>query len=704
MKISILLPYKENFSENYAGAVALYVNDTVKISDFRKEIIIYGNTQYKKIFNLPYRNIPINKHLLQSQSKIYVNEFYKTQIKRKPELIEVHNRPNYLKLLEKNIKCKFVLYFHNDPLSMAGSKTIEERINLISICSKIIFNSQWTKNRFITDLKKFIHASEKLEVIQQSANKKIYRKKLKKNIITFVGKLNSAKGYDLFGKAILKILDKYKEWNACVIGDELREKIIFTHKNLKILGFLKHNEVLKIFDKTSIAVACSRWDEPFGRTSLEASSRGCSVIISNKGGLPETITNGIILKKLTAKELFKSIDFLIKNQKYRNNLQRLSAKNFYLTHKFVSHKIDKYRNTILNKNFNFNINKNKSLKILHVTNFNERHNGRLFYNTGRRLNNGFLRLNHSVLEFSDRDIVSYYRSLKDLRGSKKLNNKLIEVISNYLPDLLVLGHADLIGNETLDYIKKVYPSTRIAQWFLDRMDSEWKINRIRFIKKFNYTDANFCTTDPNVLNFDKSKKIFYIPNPVDPSFETLSVYENKSFSRDLFFAMSHGVHRGMLKKGKFDARENFIKRLIGICPNIKFDIYGMNKIQPIWADQYLKCIGDSKMALNLSQGNPVKYYSSDRISQMAGNGLLTFVDERTKLNDFFSKDELVFYKSIGDLAEKIRRYNTDSKKRIKIAKAGKNKYFRYFNSTIVAQYIIDKTFENRRNKFYWDKT
>ena len=156
MKISILLPYKENFSENYAGAVALYVNDTVKISNFRKEIIVYGNTQYKKIFNLPYRNIPINKHLLQSQSKIYVNEFYKTQLKRKPELIEVHNRPNYLKLLEKNIKCKFVLYFHNDPLSMAGSKTIEERINLISICSKIVFNSQWTKNRFITDLKKFI--------------------------------------------------------------------------------------------------------------------------------------------------------------------------------------------------------------------------------------------------------------------------------------------------------------------------------------------------------------------------------------------------------------------------------------------------------------------------------------------------------------------------------------------------------------------
>ena len=78
----------------------------------------------------------------------------------------------------------------------------------------------------------------------------------------------------------------------------------------------------------------------------------------------------------------------------------------------------------------------------------------MFYNTGRRINNGFIRLNHSVLEFSDRDIVSYYRNLKDLNGSKKLNKKLIEVISNYLPDLIVFGHADLINSETLEFIKK----------------------------------------------------------------------------------------------------------------------------------------------------------------------------------------------------------------------------------------------------------
>ena len=65
-----------------------------------------------------------------------------------------------------------------------------------------------------------------------------------------------------------------------------------------------HKKILKILEKTSIAVVCSRWEEPFGRSSLEASSRGCAVIISDKGGLKETITNGIILKNNSIKDIF----------------------------------------------------------------------------------------------------------------------------------------------------------------------------------------------------------------------------------------------------------------------------------------------------------------------------------------------------------------------------------------------------------------
>ena len=51
---------------------------------------------------------------------------------------------------------------------------------------------------------------------------------------------------------------------------------------------------------------------------------------------------------------------------------------------------------------------------------------------------------------------------------------------------------------------------------------------------------------------------------------------------------------------------------------------------------------NSKVALNLSQGKPLKYYSSDRIAQLMGNGIATLIDKKTKLNKLFSETKLYF--------------------------------------------------------------
>ena len=703
MNISILLPYKENYSPNYPGAVSLFVDATTKVSKYKKNITIFGNTGFKKKLFGKYKNIDLIKNsILKSQSSTYVNKFIELQKDVNSNIIEIHNRPNYITKL-KTLNKKIVLYFHNDPITMLGSKKLKQRVSLLNDCEKIIFNSQWSKKQFLKDLNNIYHKSDKLQVIHQSINKTKVDLKKKEKLITFVGKLNIAKGYDLFGAAIVEILNKHKDWKANVIGDEPREKLNFKHKNLKILGFQEHSKVLNVFKKTSIAVACSRWEEPFGRTSLEASSRGCAVIISDRGGLPETITNGIIIRNLNKKNVFDSINNLINNKKLRISLQKLSTKNFYLTDEFITKKIDSYRHNlsdIIDFKVSTKIFYNDKLKILHITNFNERHNGRLFYNTGKRINNGFIRLGHSVLEFSDRDIVSYYRSINDLNGSKTLNKKLLEVISNYVPDIIVLGHADLIKFETLKWIKKNYPRIKFAQWFLDRMDTQWVINKKRFLDKIKIMDASFCTTDPKSLNFNT--KTFFMPNPVDESFEKLRNFNQKDFNNDVFFAMSHGVHRGKLKKGKFDDRENFINKVLLKSPDVRFDLYGMNNRQPIWADDFINAISQSKIGLNLSQGKAAKYYSSDRFAQLIGNGLLLMIDKNTKFNHFFNNDEIVMYKSLNDLTEQIQKYTHDDKLRKKIAKKGYDKYFKYFNSTIVADFIIKKTLNIKHNKFYWE--
>ena len=172
---------------------------------------------------------------------------------------------------------------------------------------------------------------------------------------------------------------------------------------------------------------------------------------------------------------------------------------------------------------------------------------------------------------------------------------------------------------------------------------------------------------------------------------------------DVFFALSHGVHWGILKRGKYDEREAFVNRLVEITPNVKFDLYGINNIQPIWADSFLKSISNAKMGVNLSRGNPIKYYSSDRLTQLIGNGLLTFIHENTLYNNFFSNDEVIFYSNLSNLSEKIQKFAKDDALRKKIAKEGKKKYMKYFNSTVVAEYIIDNTFEinYRKTKYMW---
>jgi len=706
LKISILLPLKENFSPKYPGAVSLFIKDTLKISKYKKNTIVYGSTSFKEKFKLKYKNINTTKSIFKSQNRSYAEQFIKLEKKRKSNLIEIHNRPSYLNYLTKSLKDRnYILYFHNNPLSMNGSRSLSERIFLVKHCFKIVFNSNWSKRKFLENMKNDHINSEKLIVINQSAKKNKINLKSKKKIITFVGKLNKSKGYDIFGNSIIKILNKYDKWSSIVVGDEPRDKLQFNHKKLNNLGFLNHKEVINIYKKASIAVICSRWEEPFGRTSLEASANGCAVIISDRGGLKETITNGVILKKLNSLNLYKEIENLIKNNKKRNNLQKKSLKNFYLTHSYVSKLIDNVRDQKLEIVKKFYVKKNISLRILHVTNFNERHDGRLFFNTGRRINNGFIRQGNSVLEFSDRDIQKNYKSYSDFSGSKSLNDKLRKTCYNFKPDLLVLGHADQISPNMLGELKNEYPYLRIAQWFLDPLNikgPDFIKNKKRILDKSEFLDTNFITTSPDVLNFlPKNVRNFFIPNPTDPSIETLNNF-NKNCSNDVFFALSHGVHRGSLKYRGSDDREKFIKKLIKISTNIKYDIFGLDNVQPIWADQYFKTIANSKMGLNLSRGSPIKYYSSDRITQIAGNGLVTLIDEKTGYRDFFTDNEMVFYSNVNDLSEKISKISRDDKLRRLIAKKGKAKYTKYFNSNLIANFIINKTFNiDNKTKYLW---
>ena len=75
MKISVLLPFKENYSPDYAGELSLFIKDTNKLSNFKNSTTIYGYTEFKSRFKSKYVNIEIEKNLFSSSNKEYVKKF-----------------------------------------------------------------------------------------------------------------------------------------------------------------------------------------------------------------------------------------------------------------------------------------------------------------------------------------------------------------------------------------------------------------------------------------------------------------------------------------------------------------------------------------------------------------------------------------------------------------------------------------------------
>ena len=691
IKIATILPYKENYTISKAAAASLWVSEFYKYSKFKKTNYIFGSTDSQDYLSKNYININVNnlKSKLSSSTIEYCKQFIKNSKKFKFDLIEIHNRPLVFTYLNNKIEAKYILYFHNDPLSMKGSKTIKERQNLINLVDKIIFVSKWVQKRFFNQLdEKLIN---KTDVIYPSIHpeKKLFNKEKK---IVFVGKLNPSKGYDIYRDAITKILDEFKDWKAYSIGDESRNKPIINHLRHKELGYLKHKEVLDFLKFSEIAVVPSRWEEPFGRTALESSSRGCATIISNRGGLPETTNYGIILEKLNYKELYNSIKFLIKNPNKRKKIQKNGFNNVKHVTKDNSKEIDIIRENLISE-FKINYIKNK-LRILNIYNLGQKLNHRLYnISLGKKFTNGFIRNGHDVLEISDRDFIKQNRVFGLQSVEDKFQHYLIETFKNYNPNFLFFGHTNNINLDTFDRFKNINNNLIVSQWNEDPImpslkDSKLNINKILRYK--DYTDHTFLTTHPKIFKKEskKIKNLHFLFIPVDKNIESYEVYKLKP-RNDLFYAMSHGVNRATLKKGKSDSRIHFLNDLIRKMKNINYDFYGFENKEPVWGNDFYKALINSKMGINLSRGLPTKFYTSNRIASIAGNGLLTFIDKKTELNNFFNNNEMVFYDDIDDLANKVNFYKKNDKQRRRIAYNGKKKYFSLFNEKKITKYIID---------------
>jgi mannosyltransferase len=120
--------------------------------------------------------------------------------------------------------------------------------------------------------------------------------------IAILGRVRRQKGTDLFVQAMCRLLPKFPDFTAVVIGAVTSEQIPFANtlkrmiaaaglsERIRFLGERPAAEIPVWFRRTSIVVAPQRW-EGFGLVPLEAMASGCAVVATRVGAAHHVIVD-----------------------------------------------------------------------------------------------------------------------------------------------------------------------------------------------------------------------------------------------------------------------------------------------------------------------------------------------------------------------------------------------------------------------------
>lgn len=152
------------------------------------------------------------------------------------------------------------------------------------------------------------------------------KKRENKNIITIgvVSRLEHIKGMDLVVPAFAKVYDKHKNIRLLVVGDgslrhQMEEDASRSHlcKIIEFAGMQQQRDLQSYYDKIDVLLMPSR-SEGFGLTAIEGMARGCVLVASNTGGLPEVVREGyvgLLHQPESVDDLANKICSLIENPK-----------------------------------------------------------------------------------------------------------------------------------------------------------------------------------------------------------------------------------------------------------------------------------------------------------------------------------------------------------------------------------------------------
>jgi hypothetical protein len=340
--------------------------------------------------------------------------------------------------------------------------------------------------------------------------------------------------------------------------------------------------------------------------------------------------------------------------------------------------------------------------IVHAASFTIGIKGGFQHNTAIKLSNGLIRNGHLVLNFSDRDVARASSIMGHSKfGRTTVNRALLAYCRLHRPNLLLLGHADLIDPATITEIRNAVPGLRVVQWNVDPLFEVENVARIE--AKLNIVDATLVTTGPKALGPLRAggRHVGFLPNPADPSIERGENHLKRVLPFDLFYACGHPSRPLRRVCGKDWDMDEFMTALLAELPGVRPLLAGLHGRPRLAGADYQTALESAAVGLNISRRADSPLYSSDRLAQMIGNGMAVLIERATGYDQLFSDQEMLFFSSVDELAAQIRAAVAAPDRRQALAAKGREKYLHLFNERVVARYLFDFAF-NRADPAAYD--
>ena len=364
--IHALLPHKEKFTRQNAGAVAMVVEDMVNASKFGKNITIFGATLKDAPIISTYRSLTPKQGIIFGKNiglaRAYLHELKASGIS--PDWVEIHGRCHvaaYLAAARPDLK--IVLILHNDPREMKGAKTVQERKKLARSLTGIFSVSQYLMDCFNDGLTPDDRAGIIQQVTPHGIDKFSKNIPKKEKCINITGRMVAEKGMLEIAHALAKTLPKHPSWTAEFIGArhfsdgggtpyeaQVAAALAPLGTQATALGFLPLAEVRARQRASAIAVVPSVWQEPAGRVVLEAMASGCALITTRRGGIPEYAEGrAMIIDTPTADHFALGLDQLLSDEQLLDTYQQKAWDDYPFTLAAAGHALDLGRTSVLQK-------------------------------------------------------------------------------------------------------------------------------------------------------------------------------------------------------------------------------------------------------------------------------------------------------------------------------------------------------------------